>query len=276
MEVLWTAILGAVQGATEFLPVSSSGHLAVGQLLLDRAGGMARLPGQPLLLEILLHLATVLAVLVVYRREVWGILRSLWGAVAALFTGRLLSHCAVNDDANLAVSIVVGTVPTAAIAIGLEGSAVKIATDPVGLGVSFLACACILASTFWWKSRGRRLSWRAALLIGLFQGVAALPGISRSGTTIAVALALGIDREEAARFSFLLSVPAILGAAILEIDPGALAAGERVWAYGAGAAAAFAVGLGALLLLIRVVRRGKMWAFAPYVAAVGVASLALL
>lgn len=276
METLWIAILGAVQGATEFLPVSSSGHLAAAQMFLKGFAHVESLSDQPLLLEILLHLATVLAVITVYRREVLGIMLSLGGALKALFAGRLLTHCAVDDDANLAVSIVIGTLPTGVVALLIKDRAVLIGSDPVGLGICFIACALVLMSTYWWKGKGRRLSWRAALIIGIFQGVAALPGISRSGTTIAVALALGVEREEAARFSFLLSVPAILGAAALEIDPQALAAGHRVGAYAVGALAAFAVGLGALMLLLRVVKKGRMWAFAPYVAAVGVATIVLL
>ena len=103
--------------------------------------------------------------------------------------------------------------------------------------------------------------------------MAVLPGISRSGATIVAALAFGLKREEAARFSFLLSIPAILGAAVLELDVSAIAAGGHSWAFALGALTAFVVGFGALTLLIRLVRKGRLWLFAPYVAAVGVAMM---
>jgi len=275
MEAAWTAILGAVQGATEFLPVSSSGHLALGQMLLEGAGAHGAAPAHPLLLEILLHVATLFAVIAIYRREVLGAIVGAGRAAAALFSGRLAALCASDEGANLAVAILVGTIPTAAVALLLEEPAVALGRNPVGLGACFLACACVLASTYWWRGGRRRLDWRAALVIGLFQGVAALPGLSRSGTTIAVALALGMEREEAARFSFLLSIPAIAGAAILEVDLAAMATGGMLGAYALGAVVAFATGLAALLLIIRAVRGGRLWLFAPYVAAVGVVSILL-
>jgi len=276
VDFVWITVLGAVQGATEFLPVSSSGHLAVGQLMLfggEMDGGLTE---QPLLLEVLLHLATLLAVVLVYRLDVLAVIRGAGQGLAALFRGRLGRAAADDDGVNLALCIVVGLLPTAGLGLLLRDPAVAISGSPLGLGLTFLACACLLIATRWWPGGSRRLDWKLALAIGVVQGLAVLPGISRSGVTIAAALALGLDREEAARFSFLLSIPAIIGAAALELDLESLTAGEHAAAFAGGAVAAFLVGLGALLLLIKLVRGGRLWMFAPYVAAMAVFSLFFL
>lgn len=276
MDFVWITLLGAVQGATEFLPVSSSGHLAVGQLMLFGGQADGGFAGRPLLLEVLLHLATLLAVVAVLRREVALAIRGVGRALLALFRGRLGRAAAVDDGVNLALSLAAGLVPTAVIGFLLREPAAVVSGSPLGLGLTFLACACLLVASRWWPGGTRRLDWRTGLLIGIVQGVAVLPGISRSGVTIATALALGLDRDEAVRFSFLLSVPAIVGAAALELDIEALTAGEHGLAFAAGALVAFAVGLGALLLLIRLVRSGRLWVFSPYVAAIAVFSLFFL
>jgi undecaprenyl-diphosphatase len=270
METTWIALLGVVQGATEFLPVSSSGHLAAGQLLL---AGKGLEPGaaQPLTLEILLHLATFLAVVVFFRREVGAALGGAVRGARALLRGRLGSATETDEGVNLAAAVVVGSVPTAFLGLALKEPASTLGNDPTRLGLTFLGCAAALAASRWWAGGGRRLDWKAALVVGLVQGIAVLPGISRSGVTIAAGLALGLEREEAARFSFLLSLPAILGAAILELDPEALASDPRAFAYLLGGGAAFITGLAALALLIRIVKQGRFWLFAPYVAAVGLA-----
>ena len=276
VDFVWIILLGAVQGATEFLPVSSSGHLAVGQLILFGGEVDGGLTDQPLLLEVLLHLATLLAVVAVYRRDVLSAIRGAGRGLVALFRGRLGSAVAEDDAVNLALCLIAGLAPTAGLGLLLREPAVVVSSSPLGLGLTFLACACVLIATRWWPGGSRRLDWKLALLIGVVQGLAVLPGVSRSGVTIAAALALGLSRAEAARFSFLLSVPAILGAAVLELDVEALTGGEHTAAFAAGAAAAFLVGLGALVLLIRLVRGGRLWVFAPYVAAVAVFSLFFL
>ncbi|MCP4676047.1 MAG: undecaprenyl-diphosphate phosphatase [Deltaproteobacteria bacterium] len=273
MEILWITLLGVVQGATEFLPVSSSGHLAAGQLLIARVQPGTSLAAQPLTLEILLHLATFLAVIVYFRREVWAGLQGGGRGAIGLLKGNLGKLAKEDDGVNLALAVVVGTIPTAIIGLFMKNPASIVSESPVSLGFSFIGCACLLFASRWWPGGRRRLSLRIALLIGLVQGIAVIPGISRSGATIAVGLALGLEREDAARFSFLLSLPAILGAALLELDFESLGADENTIAYLLGGIAAFAVGLAALHLLIRLVRSGRFWLFAPYVGAVGVMTM---
>ena len=276
METLWITLLGVVQGATEFLPVSSSCHLAVGQLLIAEVQPGTTLAAQPLTLEILLHLATFMAVIVYFRREVWAGLQGGCRGAVGLFKGDLGKLAKTDDGVNLALAVVVGTIPTAVIGLLLKDPASIVSESPVNLGLSFIGCACLLLASRWWPGGHRRLSLRIALLIGLVQGIAVIPGISRSGATIAVGLALGLEREDAARFSFLLSLPAILGAAVLELDFESLGADKNILAYLLGGLAAFVVGLAALHLLIRLVQSGRFWLFAPYVGAVGIMTMFVL
>jgi len=273
METAWTAALGAVQGLTEFLPISSSGHLAAAELVAPRLGFAGAGGDQPLLLGVLLHAATLVAVLVYFRAAALDAVRGFGKGLAALARGKLGAAIDSDDGIRLAVAICVGTVPTGAIGLALERPTAGVAQSPLALGLCFVACAAVLVATRWWPGGARRLDWRAALVIGIVQGIAVLPGVSRSGVTIAAGLALGLPREEAVRFSFLLSVPAIAGAALLKLDASALAGTGNLAAIGAGCAAAFCTGMIALVLLRRIVRGGRLWIFAPYVAAVGAALL---
>ncbi|MCP4605798.1 MAG: undecaprenyl-diphosphate phosphatase [Proteobacteria bacterium] len=269
MQTIWIIILGAVQGMTEFLPVSSSGHLAAGQMLLADEGLGESLAEQPLTLEILLHLATLFAVAVFFRSEVLAGIKGAGRGFTSLLHGRIHKTLKEDDSVNLAMAVLVGTVPTAILGLFMRDTAGKISGSSVGLGLSFLGCAIFLLTSRWWSGGNRRLSPGIAFLIGIVQGIAVLPGISRSGVTIVTGLAMGLEREEAARFSFLLSMPAILGAAVLELDVKSLGADENILAYLLGGLAAFVVGLAALYFLVRLVRRGRLWFFAPYMAAVG-------
>jgi len=276
MGYLEMIALGAIQGATEFLPVSSSGHLAASQMLLAAGENGGDRWAQPLALEVLLHAATLLAVIAVYRREVLGAVCGAGRALAGAARGDLGALLERDDDANLAVAIAVGSVPTAAIGLLMRDPAAAVSQSPLGLGLAFLGCALLLAASRWWRGGSTRLSWRAALIVGAVQGIAVIPGISRSGATIATALALGLGREEAARFSFLLSAPAIVGAAVLELDAASLASSGLAGPCSVGAIAAFAVGAACLVALLRLVRAGRLWLFAPYVAAAGLFSIAFL
>ncbi len=269
METLWVALLGAIQGATEFLPVSSSGHLAAGQLLIFRSGHSLAVAAQPLLLEIILHLATLLAVIAVYRRDVWAAILGFGRGIAAVPRGDFRATLNEDEGTNLAFAILVGSIPTGITGIVLKDSAMSISRSPFQLGLVFVGCGLLLLASRWWKGGEKRLSLRLALIIGLVQGFAVLPGMSRAGATIVIALALGLPREQSAKFSFLLSIPAIAGAALLELREDVVFGPEALPVFAVGGLAAFAVGLSALLLLIRLVKKGRMWLFAPYMFAVG-------
>lgn len=275
MEHLSMLILGAIQGAAEFLPISSSGHLALAKVLLKDDADVAAFSAMPLALDILLHLATLAAVFIFFRKQIKEALVGGWRLLLALFGGSAKRCLAEDDGANTALCVIIATVPTAILGVLIKDSAERAGASPFALGIIFLFCAGILLLSRFEPGGDLRLNVRLALIIGLAQGVAVMPGLSRSGTTIAVALALGLLRKDAFNFSFLLSIPAILGAAVLEMDMDQFATGNHTAAYVTGVGAAFFVGLGSLYLISKVVDKGRLWWFAPYVAAVGVVSLAV-
>ncbi|MFD1395899.1 undecaprenyl-diphosphate phosphatase [Kroppenstedtia eburnea] len=193
MDWLEATVLGIIQGLTEFLPVSSTGHLYLGRHLfgLDEAG---------LFLDTMLHLGTLLAVLAVYREEVTAVLKDPFGPM-----GRLL---------------VAGTIPTVIIGLAFKDFFEEISETGVTIGWEFLVTGWILWLSDNWKRHGHKgleeISYTDAVFIGTFQGAAILPAISRSGLTIAAALFRRIDKSTAAHFSFFLSIPAIAGALLLQ------------------------------------------------------------
>jgi len=269
-------ILGIVQGLTEFLPVSSSGHLVVAQHYLPGFSG------PPLPFDVMLHLGTLVSLIVYFYRDIWGIIRS-------FFTR------STREDAGfrrLGILIVIGSIPTAAIGIGFEDVFERLFENPRTVPIMFMITSLVLlGAEMCMRRRGRgddagdqpdegaSLDHRTAksvgvwqaLLIGLVQGCAIVPGISRSGTTIAAGIFSGVQREESARFSFLLSIPAIFGAFLLHIDD--LAGADISYAVGAGAAAL--VGLVAIHLTINAVISNKLWIFSVYLVVIAIAVAAL-
>jgi undecaprenyl-diphosphatase len=251
--------LGALQGATEFLPVSSSGHLVMGQAVLG-----VDLPG--ILFEVVVHVATLLSVLVVYR-----------GRLVELTRGTLVERSA--ESWRYVGYLAVATVPVAIVGLAFGDAVEEAFQSPWIVGFALLATGVILASTRWALRRplDARLGWRIAVMIGLAQCLALMPGISRSGTTVTAALWLGIRPVEAAAFSFLLSIPAIGGAAVLSLPD--LAGGiESIGAVPLGVAAASAgvVGVLAIRTFVAMLRNRSFPAFALYCWAAGLGFLAWL
>lgn len=257
---IWIAmLLGLVQGLCEFLPVSSSGHL----ILLQRMFGIEE---GALFFTVMLHLATLVAVLIVYRRMVW----------------RLLCH----PFQKTVLYLIVAIVPTVLVALLFKAvppfdAFYEAAESGAYLGVCFLFTGCILVGCDLLRrprSRVRnlrRMRAQDALAVGAMQAVGVLPGVSRSGSTIAGALFAGLDRHTAADFSFLLSIPSIIGGAVLEI-PGALreGAGEIDWlCVAAGMLVAGVTGYLAIRWMLAAIKRRSLWGFAVYVGLLGTAIL---
>lgn len=192
-EVIKALILGIIQGFTEFLPISSTGHLVLGRkfLGLEDAG---------LFLDTLLHFGTLIAVIAVFWDDIIGLLK--------------------KPFSRLGILIIVGTIPTAVIGLAFEDYFEEISKTGSTIGVEFLVTGFILWYADQMKKRGNKgiedITLKDAFLIGTLQGAAILPAISRSGLTIATSLFRGIEKQTAARFSFLLSLPAILGACLLQ------------------------------------------------------------
>lgn len=256
------ALLGVLQGITEFLPVSSDGHLALAEMLFPVAGA-------GLTLNVTLHLGTLLATAVVMRERLGA---ALVGGLRALKNPQLFRTTSGGQDALV---VLVASVPTALIGLSLRHSVERWTSSPLVVGLGFVFTTVVLLSTIF-ATRGNveHPSWRAALLIGFAQGLAVMPGISRSASTIAVALWLGTQRGRAFELSMLMSLPAIVGALALELPEAAKAPGALMPAL-FGAAVAFVTGVFALLSLRRVVASGKFPWFAAWVGPLSLATLAL-
>lgn len=261
---VWEAVfLGALQGVTEFFPVSSSGHLVVGQTLLG-----LEIPGVQF--EVAVHVATLFSVLVIYR-----------GRLIALLYGTVRRD---RDAWRYVGLLAVATLPAAIVGV-LFGDAIEgLFESPFVPATAFLVTGAILWSTRRvvgreapalgdWKTPG----WGVALLIGLAQAFALVPGISRSGTTVAMALCLGVAAEEAAAFSFLMAIPAIAGAAVLQM-PAIASQGLTLsgTALAAGSIVAAITGILAIKGFVAVLARRAFHRFAIYCWAIGVAFLIYL
>ncbi|MDD3643033.1 MAG: undecaprenyl-diphosphate phosphatase [Candidatus Krumholzibacteria bacterium] len=254
-------LLAIIQGLTEFLPVSSSGHLVIAQAVMG-----ARTPGSgSVIFETAVHAGTLGAVVYHYRERV----ARLASAAGRLISGGLRSRGSDASELRYIGLFALGSVPAAAVGLFLHDRIIATFDAPA------VAAGCLVATGIYLlfsKGRGgtRELGWRTALLIGAAQAVAILPGCSRSGWTITTALLCGVGFAEAAEFSFVLSIPAVAGALALELAGSAepLTRGEAGM-LAVGAAAAFASGLLALRLLIRILRSGCLHRFAWYLFPVG-------
>ena len=253
------AVLGLVQGLTEFLPVSSSGHLVL-------AGTWLRVESPGVLLEACLHLGTLAAVLWVFRRDVWA-----WGLA---FTPR----------GSIERRKEVGLILAATIPIVVAGLFFRRYVDLafsslvlVGAALLFTSAVLLVAWRLCGKAFRRAIRFPDAMIVGLAQVLALLPGISRAGVTIGAAIGRRIIPERAARFSFLLAIPALLGAGLLSLVDANLGSGwSGDWAgVAVGTVVAFAVGILTIHGLLAALRRSKLWIFALYCGAVGIASLVI-
>jgi undecaprenyl-diphosphatase len=264
VTIVQALLLGAVQGATEFLPVSSSGHLAVLKDILA-------IGDIPILFDVILHIATLIVVVFVFRKRIGGLLRSV---------GRWISRRANETDSEnlrLAWVIIVATVITAVIGLGV--GRLEIGSNPRVVSALFIVTGGILiGSRFFAGSRDYRdIGLRDGLVVGIAQGLGVFPGISRSGITISAGLVSGLNREKAGEFAFLVSIPAILGAFILTLkDAGELSESVGTMALVVGFVAALIVGIAALTVLLKLVRSGKLFYFALYLIPLGIVGLFLL
>ncbi len=258
--------LGVLQGATEFLPVSSSGHLALAEYL------MPGLEEPQLLFDVVAHLGTLFAIVFVLRDRVWGLIRAGFGLVGI---GR--DEAAQAVDRHWLMLIIVASIPTAIIGLTLRDTVTEIRLDPRFVGAALLVTAALLFSTERLGTRTRgadQLGWKDALLIGCVQGFAVVPGISRSGSTVAAALWRNSRAETAVELSILISLPAVLGANILELAKNGFGAVEaQLTSLGIGFGAALVTGLLSLKALQWIVTNRKLSPFALYCACVGLGAM---
>lgn len=271
MNILQALCLGVLQGITEFLPISSSGHLALAQHLFG-------LQEPQLFFDVAVHVATLMAVLLVFRADLLlmftDCLKFLRG-----FRSAPLAPASTDSasGAQMAVMILVGSLPTAVVGLLLRDVFQRFFTSPAIVGLCLWITGFFLVLSRWSRQHRQQLDSPNvvdALVIGLAQGGAISPGVSRSGVTIVTGLLFGLRPDVAFRFSFLLSIPAILGA--LAFETFHLNGNYPEWHIVAvGSIAAFVVGLLALGLLRFLVERGKLFYFAPYCFALGTVALVI-
>jgi undecaprenyl-diphosphatase len=265
LSLLESLILGLIQGLTEFLPVSSSGHLVISE-------GLFGIKSNDIVFEVLVHFGTLMAVLIYFRKKIYNILKAVFN-IASYKSGQ-----AMNPDFKLAILLIVGTIPAVIIGLLFRGHIVVAFDSPRWASAMLLVTAIILFSTKWISDKARSLNYCRSLAIGFAQAFAIMPGISRSGSTISVGMWLGLDKSDAAEFSFLLSVPAIAGATILEVPEMFNVAGSQglLTVYLAGAIVAAVVGYLSIAFLLSVIKKGKFFYFGLYCVAAGLLGIFFL
>lgn len=258
MEIIDAIILGIVQGLTEFLPVSSSGHLELGKAIL----GDNSLPEESMLFTVVLHFATALSTIVVFRTDIWHILK---GFIQFKW----------NEDTQFITKIVLSMLPAAIVGIFFEEELEQLFGGNIILvGFMLIVTGLLLFLADRAKNTNKKVSFLDAFIIGISQAIAMLPGISRSGATISTSVLLGNDKSKAARFSFLMVVPLILGKIAKDILSGDLTYDTQNFsALAIGFIAAFISGLFACTWMIKLVKNSKLKYFAIYCAIVGVIAI---
>ncbi len=259
MHFFEALILGIVQGLTEFLPVSSSGHLELASYLLNIEGE------ENLLFSIIVHAATALSTIVVFRKDIADLIK---GLLAFKY----------NSETEFVAKIVLSAIPLAVVGLLFEEQINELFSGNILIvGSALLFTSFLLLLTFYVRRPGGPVTYRKAIFIGLAQTLAVMPGLSRSGTTIATALLIGVDREKAARFSFLMVLIPILGAAFLKflnyLQHPEMGGGIQFSALLTGFIAAFLAGLAACSWMINIVKNGKLTYFAAYCALAGLLAI---
>ena len=266
MDWLQAIILGIIQGLTEFLPVSSSGHLTIASNLFGLSGE------ENLTFTVVVHIATVCSTLVILWKEIVWIFKDLFAKQS------WRSYSGLNDGTHFAINILISMIPIAIVGFFFKESVEEIfGSGMLIVGIMLLVTASLLAFSYFAKPRQREnISGWHALIIGIGQAIAVLPGLSRSGTTIATGLLLGNKKEKLAQFSFLMVIPPILGEALLDIkdiaEVGFSTAmnGISPLALGLGFLAAFITGCLACQWMVNLVKKGKLVWFAVYCAIIGI------
>ncbi len=258
MEIIDAIILGVVQGLTEFLPVSSSGHLELGKAIL----GDTSIPEESLLFTVVLHFATALSTIVVFRKDILEIIKG-------------LLKFKKNEETLFSLKIIISMIPAVVVGLFFEEQLEQL----FGSNIMFVGFMLLITAALLWfadraKSTRKPVSTSNAFVIGIAQAIAMLPGISRSGATISTSVLLGNDKTKAARFSFLMVIPLIFGKIAKDIMSGDLAfSSENNIPIAIGFVAAFVSGLFACTWMISLVKKSKLTYFAVYCIVVGVLAI---
>ncbi|WAC01283.1 undecaprenyl-diphosphate phosphatase [Lacinutrix neustonica] len=258
MDIIDSIILGIIQGLTEFLPVSSSGHLELGKALL----GDHSIPEESLLFTVVLHFATALSTLVVFRKDILEIIK---GLIKPDF----------NEDRQFVIKIIISMLPAVLVGLFFEKQLEQFFGGNILLvGFMLLITSLLLYLADKAKDTNKKISFKNAFIIGVSQAIAMLPGISRSGATISTSVLLGNDKTKAARFSFLMVVPLIFGKIAKDIMSGDLSfENNNIMSLSVGFIAAFIAGLFACTWMISIVKKSKLQYFAIYCFIIGLIAI---
>ncbi len=272
--------MGILQGLTEFLPVSSSGHLAIFQNLFHIGEGV----GDLFLFDILLHIGTLIAIFIVFYKDIiklvkegFGIIFDFLRSLFGLIRGRKWKRVIRTGYRKFVMLVIVSTIPTAIIGVLLKELVEQCSKTLVMPGIFLIITACILFIADRAEEGDKTpkdASYRDALIIGTSQGIATLPGISRSGTTITMALLCGFEKRFAIKYSFIMSIPAVLGAAVLEIKDVVETKAEFEISYLVGMIVAAVVGYAAIKIMLNVVKNKRYIFFSVYCLIAGVVAVA--
>ncbi len=259
MSIIEAIILGIIQGLTEFLPVSSSGHIELGKAILNIN------TTDNLLFSIVVHAATALSTIIIFRKELYDIFKG-------------LLQFKNNESLHYALKIIISMIPVGVVGIMFEDKIEALFNgNVIFVGSMLIVTGILLTITYYAKSTTKDVSYGRAIIIGLAQAIAIIPGISRSGSTISTALILGVDKEKATKFSFIMVLLPIIGATLLKVknylEAPEISSGISTIALSAGFAAAFIFGLIACTWMIRIVKKGKLIYFAYYCFCVGAISI---
>jgi undecaprenyl-diphosphatase len=263
MNIFQSIVLGLIQGLTEFLPISSSGHLVLGSKIFG-------LTSENIIFEVFLHYATFMAVLVFFFHEVVDLIRS---PIKVILKSSHIDRDLANS--RYLLLIIIGTIPAAVLGLLFKDKIEAAFNSPLLVGIMLLVTSLILFLTLFSKPIRLKLRLPDCIVIGIAQAVAMLPGVSRSGATISSGMYLGIDKKTAFNFSFLLSLPAIFGAFLLELkDAVSLSLpSDQVLIYIAGMIAAFISGYLCLVILRKIVIAGKFAYFGIYTLIIGILTI---
>ncbi len=258
MSYIEALILGIIQGLTEFLPVSSSGHLEIAKVLF----GDSTIPQESMTFTIVLHFATALSTMVVFRKEVFDIIKGLF-------------QFQWNDESKFTLKIIISMIPAVIIGLMFEEQLEAFFNgNLLMVGFMLLITALLLLLADKAQNTDKNVSYKNSFIIGISQAIAMLPGISRSGATISTSVLLGVDREKAARFSFLMVVPLIFGKVAKDLMGGEIDfQSENIGSMGLGFVAAFISGLIACSWMISLVKKSKLHYFAIYCFIVGIIAI---
>ncbi|MGV8162106.1 MAG: undecaprenyl-diphosphate phosphatase [Candidatus Nanoarchaeia archaeon] len=245
MDVFQAIILGIVQGITEWLPVSSSGHLVLAQRLFGLS--------QPLIFDVMLHIGSLLVVFIFF-----------WKDIKELILGIIRFE---KEKLRMLLFIILATIPIALVGYFLKDTIHEAFSSLIVVGFGLIFTSILLFFSKYPKRKDKKLNWHNSLIVGFFQAIAILPGVSRSGSTISSGMFLGIKKEEIAKFSFIIFIPAILGATIIELP--SIGAIENLTAMIIGTVVSAVVGYFSLKLLMSVIKKDKFYYFAIYCLTLG-------